>query len=714
MNCIKTLPFFFPLFIFSIPAVSVTDSLQALYNQQSGLEKIHTGIELTGQMEEDPAALLSFSLQLLDEAGKICPKTLLHARTARAVGDAFYYTDSLGRSNEYLLIAVSIAENLEPVDTFFLGSLYNDIGTNYLTLDENSRARYYTEKAVSFFEGSSYRSQLANAKNDMAVIFHGEGNYEEAISLLQDVYQIDLESGNKRDISTSLNNLGRMYIDWGKYETGLDYYLQSLGLLDSLSDHRTLGIRYNNIGMVYQMMKNHPEAIQWFNKAIETESPYGQTPRLAIRYYNIGNSYMAQLKREEAKINFEKAYAIFQAAGLIPQLSKVSGSLGQLYVNMGLPEKAAPWLMKSKDYAEQAGILPELAICYRHLYEFYKAQGRYKESLNFYELYAQANDSIFNLNVSRQVEEMDAKYQTQQKQTEIERLEAENQLTQKEVAFKKRQRNFAFIGIAFLLMVSLSLYYLLTLLRKQKKQVEKQNAELDRLNKTLNRLFAIISHDLRNATAAYQSSAKVIAHHLNKGQPEKLLPIAADISANAGNLSAMLENLLQWSVIQMKGLIPRKELLNIREEAEKAAALLQADAAKKENTITLDIEPGQMLYCDRESLSLVLRNLLGNANKFTEKGTIRIRSEKRGQELLLSVSDTGCGMDKGMVDTLFGNHNENIRKGTAGEKGTGLGMVMVKEHVEKNGGNIAVESDPDGKSGGKGTTFVVSFPIEDI
>jgi len=525
--------------------------------------------------------------------------------------------------------------------------------------------------------------------------------------LFQDVYRIDLKTGNQRNISTSLNNLGRMYIDWGKYETGLDYYFQSLSLLDSITDSRTLGVRYNNIGMVYQIMKVHPEAIKWFKKAIDIEYPYGNTPRLAIRYTNIGHSYMALQSRERARDNFEKAYAIFLAADLLPQLSKVSGSLGQLYVNMGLPGKAEPWLMTAKSYAEQAGTLPEQMTCYRHLYEFYKAQGRYKESLNFYELYAQANDSIFNLNVSRQVEEMEAKYQTQQKQTEIERLEAENQLTQKEVAFKKRQRNIAFVGLAFLLLISLSLYYLLTLLKKQKKQVESQNAELDRLNKTLNRLFAIISHDLRNATAAYQSSAKVISHHLNKGQPEKLLPIAEEISANAGNLSAMLENLLQWSVVQMKGITPTKENLKINEEVEKIVKLFQDVAAQKGNKLLVESAPGHELYCDRESFSLILRNLIGNANKFTSKGVITISSEKSGQNMILSVSDTGCGMSREMRGTLFGNHNENIRSGTAGEKGTGLGLLMVKEHVEKNGGKITVESDE-----GKGTRFIVSLPLE--
>ncbi|MBN1927221.1 MAG: tetratricopeptide repeat-containing sensor histidine kinase [Prolixibacteraceae bacterium] len=700
--------FFSLIIFFSISRASTqTDSLKALFNRQSGNEKILTGLDLASLMEDDLAAQLSFSLQLLDDAGKICPQSLLHARAARAVGDAFFYTDSIGRSNEYLLKAVSIAEKIEPLDTFFLGMLFSDIGMNYLEGKENRQARYYIDQAISYLEGSSYLNELADAKSNMALLFHGEGNYEEAIRLLQDVYLIDQKTGNRKNISSSLNNLGRMYIDWGKYETGLDYYLQSLSLLDSITDSRTLGVRYNNIGMVYQIMKNHPEAIKWFNKAIDIESPFGNTPRLAVRYINIGHSYMALQSRELAKENFEKAYAIFHAAGLIPQLSKVSGSIGQLYVNMGLPEKAAPWLIKAKEYAEQAGTLPEQMNCYRHLYEFYKSQGNYKESLNYYELYAQANDSIFNLNVSKQVEEMDAKYQNQQKQTEIERLEAENQLTQKEIAFKKRQRNIALIGIAFLLLVSFSLYYLLTLLRKQKKQVEKQNAELDRLNKTLNRLFAILSHDLRNATAAYQSSAKVITHHLSKGQPEKLLPIAEDINANAGNLSSMLENLLQWSIMQMKGLTPRKEPLNLREEAERTVAFFRSEATKKENTITLDIAPEHTLYCDRESLSLVLRNLLGNANKFTAKGTITIRSEKKGHDLLLSVCDTGIGMSKEMAGTLFSNQMENTRVGTAGEKGTGLGLIMIKEHVEKNGGSIAVESEE-----GKGTRFMVTLPLQ--
>lgn len=461
--------------------------------------------------------------------------------------------------------------------------------------------------------------------------------------------------------------------------------------------------------MVYQIMANHTEAMGWFKKAIDAELPYGNTPRMAVRYNNLGNSYMALKIRDQAKVNFEKTYEIFLAAGYLPQLSKVSGSLGQLYVNMGIPEKAESWLIKAKNYAEQAGTLPEQMISYRHLYEFYKSQGKYENSLNFYELFTQANDSIFNLNVSKQVEEMEAKYQNQQKQLEIDRLETENVFTLKEVAFKKRQRNFALFGVAFLLLVTLSLYYLLALLKKQKKQVDAQNAELDRLNKTLNRLFAILSHDLRNATASYQSLVKVIGHHLQKGSTEKLIPISAEMETNARNLSAMLEGLLQWSVTQLKGIVPKKENISLRKTVEKEVALVFADAQNKGNTITIDIDNDERLWCDPESFSIVVRNLLVNANKFTDQGIINVSSEQNDGMIRIAVSDTGCGMPASIANSLFTGDEGTIRTGTSGEKGTGLGLMLVKEHIEKNRGTIRVESEE-----GKGTKFILQFPSEQV
>jgi signal transduction histidine kinase len=456
-------------------------------------------------------------------------------------------------------------------------------------------------------------------------------------------------------------------------------------------------------------MGRYNEAIKWIEKAKNIDEAEGPSQRLATRYFNLGNCYMALKDYKQSKFYLEKSEAILDQTEYYSQASKVYASLGQLYMIIGSDDKAGICLLKSKELAEKGGTLPEKSNCYDLLYQYNKKFKRFDEALQFYELHTEAEDSIFNLKVSKQVEEMEAQYQTKQKEAEISRLEQENELKIKELSFRKRERNWAIAGALLFLIAAGSFFLLFSTVKKQKAKLSEQNLELDRLNKTLNKLFAIISHDLRNATAAYQSSAKVIQHHLEKGQPEKLLPIASEINANAKNLSSMLENLLQWSVMQLKGIKPRKEQLQSKDELEKIVELVRNDAVKKENAINIDSSADHSFYCDRESFSLIVRNLVGNAIKFTSKGEISITTEQTGQKTILTIHDTGCGMSKQMVERIFKNNKENIRQGTSGEKGTGLGLLMVKEHVNRNGGTISVESEE-----GKGTTFTVSLPLEHI
>lgn len=688
-------------------ASSDVDSLEQLFAKQKGASKFETGLQLFDSLAEDAEKQISFAQSLLILAKKEMPNSIQLAQIYRKLSDSYISLDSFEQSIQQLLLALEIAEKQTIFDTVFIADAYSELGVNYNELGDNSTAKNYLIHSIDLFEKAGKTEDVANVKSDLAVVYHDQGKYPEAISLFNEVYQMDLLSGDKRKQSSSLNNIGRMYIDWKKYETGLEYYFRSIQLLDTIADKEVLGIRYNNIGMVYQLMAKHRDAITWLEKARKIDEKERNSIKLGIRYFNIGNSYLALRDFLNARINLEKSLSIFANTNMYSRISKVYGSLGSLYQQEGNFTEAEKHFLHSLEMAEKGANIPEISVCYSKLYQFYKQTGNLKKALDYYELHTAAKDSIYNLQASKQIEELEAQYQNEKKEAEITRLEKENELKIKELTFRKRERNWAIAGALLFLVAAGSFFFLFSTVKKQKARLSAQNLELDRLNKTLNRLFAIISHDLRNATAAYQSSAKVIQHHLEKGQPERLLPITAEINANAGNLSSMLENLLQWSVLQLKGIKPRKEQLLGKDEIEKIIETIRIDVVKKGNIIIIDSSNDHSFYGDRESFSLIVRNLVGNANKFTSKGEITISSRKDGQYVILSISDTGCGMPKQMVEGIFKSDKENIRQGTSGEKGTGLGLMMVKEHVEKNGGSITVESEE-----GKGTAFTVFLPLK--
>ena len=682
-----------------------TDSLTKIYQTQNGDEKIATGLLICEDLIDNTEAYLSFSLKLSQYTVNDGKTNMFDVLAMRHVADAYYYADSMEQSAISLEKAISIAENVVNPDSFIIAQLYNDLSVFFLEDGRLAESKQLLQKAIAYLENSDSLDVVADTKTNLAILYHSEGNYEDAITCFNEVYQIDLRTGNRKNQSSSLNNLGRIFVDWGKYETGIEYYMNAIALLDTLSDFGPLSVRYNNVGMAYQLIGNHSEAILWFKKALKIEERFGNSLRLATRYNNIGNSYMALTEFETTLEYFEKAKDLFMQSGQWPQISKILGNMGVLYQKTGKHSEAENAFLNSVEYARKSQLMPELSIAYERLYLYYKASMQAEKALQYHELHVQAKDSVFKINVSEQVEQMEALYQNRQKQSEIERLEAENELKKREIALKNRQRNSAIAGVFLLLMGIAIMYKLYTLVQKQKGRLALQNIELDRLNKSLNRLFAIISHDLRNATASYQSSAKIISHYLNKGEPEKLMPLAAEINNNARNLSNMLENMLLWSVSQLNGFVPQPEKVAIKPLIDSVGHMLKSEIERKENTLEVLIEPDCEVYCDSESMSLIVRNLIGNACKFTQKGKITARTVDKGAFCNIIIEDTGRGIEPEKIEQLFRFTGDKPTPGTSGEKGTGLGLVLVAEHVRKNRGIIQVESEV-----GKGTVFTVSLP----
>lgn len=685
-------------------AQAQTQSLLDKYHAQKGEKKIETGLQICESLSEKPDEQLKFSLELAKKAERTVPNSLLLAKIYRCIGDAYYFLNDLDRSNEFLIQAITISESNFLKDTAFIGGLYNDLGLNYQDQDKFLESKNALKKAIQLLSGKKHLSILADAKSNLATLYHQSGKFAEAIRYFKEVYEIDKKVGNPVRQSSSLNSLGRMYVDWGKYKIGLEYYFKSVELLDSVKNSDMLAIRYNNIGMTYQLQGNHAEAIRWIEKAKLIEEKSGKSNKLGIRYFNLGSSYMALKDYNRAKVLFEKANDIFYGLNLPQEQSKITASLGQLYFEQGNFKKAISYFLQSEKFAQKSGFLPEKSNVYFKLYQYFKQTGDYKNALKYFDLHVNAKDSIFNLNAAKQIEELEIQYQTAQKELEITKLETTNELNQKEISFRKRERNIATFGFLILTVLLLLLYRLFNIVKKQKIVLDGQNKQLEKLNGIQNQIFSIISHDFRSITSSYLASSKVIEHYLNKGQPERLLPIASEIGKNSKNLSSMLENLLQWAVLKRKGFEPSKNLLTVKESIDQVAGLLKDQIMAKNNMLIINASD-EKVFCDPESLSIILRNIIANANKFTQDGNITIDVRSDNNFSYIKITDTGTGMSQETINTLFQQGKDKTRQGTAGEKGTGIGLLLVKEHLKENFGEIKVTSEV-----GKGTCFEILLP----
>ena len=242
-----------------------------------------------------------------------------------------------------------------------------------------------------------------------------------------------------------------------------------------------------------------------------------------------------------------------------------------------------------------------------------------------------------------------------------------------------------------------------------KKEVEKRTKELEIANKTKDKFFSIIAHDLKNPFAGLLSSCELLKHRIVKQDMKKIEKYTDSIYNSSKNAYTLLENLLKWSSLQLGQIKVKKEEFDIYILINDALASIRNIAQDKEIEIEI-INSGNkscIVIFDLEMFQSIIRNLVTNAIKFSNKGEkvfIEVLDFDKNH-LQVKIKDTGIGISKEDVEKLFRLDVPHTNAGTNDEKGTGLGLLLCKEFVEKNGSEIFVESQVN-----KGSTF--SFYVE--
>jgi signal transduction histidine kinase/ligand-binding sensor domain-containing protein len=242
-------------------------------------------------------------------------------------------------------------------------------------------------------------------------------------------------------------------------------------------------------------------------------------------------------------------------------------------------------------------------------------------------------------------------------------------------------------------------------LRAQAEELANSNATLVTLNATKDKFFSIIAHDLKNPFSSILGFCEILILRYSKYDDNKRLQLIGVINQSAQHIFKLLENLLQWARSQTGSLKFEPEEFDVAELILENAGLLKNMLNEKQLLFESASTGKFMVVADKNMINTVIRNLISNAIKFTEKGTIRVRVKKEENALKVFVEDSGVGMTSERAQTLFEIGHSKSTEGTRGETGTGLGLIICKDFIEKNGGTIGVESIV-----GKGSTFYFTLP----
>jgi PAS domain S-box-containing protein len=242
--------------------------------------------------------------------------------------------------------------------------------------------------------------------------------------------------------------------------------------------------------------------------------------------------------------------------------------------------------------------------------------------------------------------------------------------------------------------------------KKVEQETIRKNLELAELNATKDKFFSIIAHDLKSPFQGLISFSQILSTQFSELSEDEKISFISSIEALSQSSYRLLENLLDWSRLQTGQMTYNPEPLNLLIELFPTITLIKQTALNKNIAFDYSIDSSIVAKADINMLSTIIRNLLSNAIKFTNSGgKITLLVKVLEDSIEFSVTDTGIGIEKENLDNLFRIGNKESRRGTANETGTGIGLFLCKEMIDRHGGNLKVESQIS-----KGTTFSFTIP----
>ncbi len=598
-----------------------------------------------------------------------------------------------------------------------------DMGTLYNNLGNVDSAEFYYDRFYRLAKRSNDTEALARIRINMAAIRAKQNDYDSSIKLLYEAEPWFVKQKNYFRLALLYNALGNDYMRIGKFDEAYKYYQMALKN-DSLTDKVDLSTTIiSNIAYTLQTQKKYDEALKYYDQLMELMNPHEQMHSYNIVLLNLANVYYAKKDFRKALSVYKKIYQSPLTENITDLNTAVTINLASTYANLKKYDSADYFIQKGLALAKQNKLLDFLRNAYDILYSLDSARGRWKDAVSHLKKEHELSDSLINEKMMNSIEQMRIKKELEKEKAITEYLERENRLQQKLL----RRRNYL-IGVMTLALV-LIILLLLKVYRSNRKilllseKVKQRNLEIDKANKELKnanrelkelndlqtKFFSVISHDLRSPFNSLFGITEMLQDESYEITEEERKEMISVLRSSIENVYGLLENLLEWSRVQMHGIKPYFQKVDLHEVVRQSIELYKLMAENKEITVTSETEKGTFVNADKRLVSNVVNNLLNNALKFTERGgSVKIFVKNKNGTVETCIDDTGVGIPEEKLKNIFSAFSDNKTYGTEHEKGSGLGLSLCKEYIELMKGSIKMESTQ-----GKGTTVCFTLPSYD-
>lgn len=520
--------------------------------------------------------------------------------------------------------------------------------------------------ALRIYEKLADDTGRSRALNNLGAISEAQLDYQKAFDYYQQSYEIKKLQGDSSGMARSLNNMGSSSIAMKRYKQAVNYLLESVEIKLRLNESRGLASSYANLGIAYKELGQYNKAIMYHRKNMEEDRKSGQLNDLFYGYNNLANVYLRQKKLTDAQQMADSA----------------------LY------------------YVNRSGNVTNFMEAYNTLYQVSEARGDIQRALFHHKNFIRYKDSVMNLQKNKLIEDLRTAYETERKEQTIRELEQTNRIKDLQAETYRQWRIFLIIFTILLIIVIAVVFSRYRLKQRTSEMLDKQNTELVKLNSFKDRMFAVISHDMRNPVNSFSMVIESLEQNLDYASKEQVKEFLHHTLQSARDLQGLLNNLLEWSLVQIGKLPFNPVAIALHPVTNKSIDHVRTMADSKQIHVINEVPENLRALADASMVTIILRNLLTNAIKFSDHNTtVRICATQSDTQIFLSVTDEGVGMTPEEVSWLF-RQEENTRTiGNSSEKGTGIGLLLCKELADRNKGTLSVTSIP-----GIGSTFTLTLP----
>lgn len=646
---------------------SLTNALHEIYAQKNFSTSDTTYINLLNKLGTEFTYHTSDSLKLLTrQALKYSRESNFKSGESESLMNMGIYHSNMGESSDaisHYKEALKIAKDINNVVIRL--KIINLLATEHNWAGDYAKSLDLFLEGTELAENSGHDRQLSVLLENLANLYSSQKDFDQAIVFYERVKKLNLNIGNEINSAKTMANLASVYADMGNFEYAMFNVNSSIPIFENNHILDWLAYSYEVKGKTYLRQKNYKWALHWYNQC---------------------NLLHKKINDDRGKID------------LLNGMAEAYYGLGEIV----LSEKYA---QESFEISNKIHFPEGIQKCAMTLYRINKNKNKYSEALRFHEIYQQVSDTLSRDENKRGLAMLKTKIDHDKEQEALIFKNEQALAKQKYIVYAAIIIIFIFIVITLLVHRAQKIQKRLNkTLQNQKSDLVKREKELNEINLTKDKLFSIIGHDLRGPIGALQELLRMLK--VGEIQQSEFMGFIPKLRDDVDHISFTLNNLLSWGQTQMKGAVTKPSAFVLEELVSDNINLLSEIAVNKSIKMINKISDNMLIWSDINQIDIVIRNLISNALKFTpEHGMVTIDAQERNDHWEISVRDSGIGMDLITQDKLFLPNSNHTTYGTNNEKGTGLGLSLCKEMVEKNNGQIWVESALR-----NGTCFFFSLP----